>query len=90
MLAAAGVPAGLVYQESETGAREAWRRFLFSTIAPVGRLVGAELSRVTGRPLSLDWAGLFASDLSGRSRAYKQLLESGMSDADARRICGFE
>lgn len=90
VLAACGVPAGLVYEEAESGARESWRRFLFSTIAPIGRLLTGELSRVTGRPAALDWSGLFASDLAGRSRAYKQLLESGMSDADARRICGFD
>ena len=90
VLAACGVPAGLVYQEAETGAREAWRRFLWSTIAPIGRVLSAELSRVFGRPVAFDWSGLFASDLAGRARAYKQLLEAGMADDDARRICGFD
>lgn len=90
VLAACGVPAGLIYEEAESGARESWRRFLFSTIAPIGRLLSAELTRVFSRPISLDWSGLFASDLAGRSRAYKQLLEAGMPDADARTICGFD
>lgn len=90
ILAAAGVPAQLILADSEQGMRESWRRFLFSTIAPIGRMLEAELSRVTGRAVGLDFGGLFASDLAGRSRAYKQLLEAGMSDADARRVCGFD
>ena len=90
ILAAAGVPSGLVLAGTETGAREDWRRFLWSTIAPVGRMLAAELSRVTGGAVSVDFDRLNASDLAGRSRAYKQLLEAGMPDADARRICGFD
>ena len=89
ILAACGVPAGLVYQESETGAREAWRRFLWATISPFGKLLGDEMERVTGRPVSVDWSKLFASDLAGRARAYSQLVGSGMSNDDAARVCGF-
>lgn len=90
ILAAAGVPAALILEGTETGAREAWRRFLWSTIAPIGRIVSDEVSRVIGRPSPLDWSRLFASDLAGRSRAYRQLLDAGMPEADARRICGFD
>lgn len=90
LLAAAGVPAGLILADTETGMRESWRRFLFSTIAPIGVQLAAELTRVSGSEIRIEWDRLFASDLAGRSRAYKQLLESGMPDADARRICGFD
>lgn len=90
ILAAAGVPAGLIIAGSEADARESWRRFLWSTISPIGRLLSAELARVGGREMPLNFDGLFASDLAGRSRAYKQLQEAGMPDADARRICGFD
>lgn len=90
VLAAAGVPAGLILADTETGMRESWRRFLFSTVGPIGRQLSAELARVTGRASPVGFDNLFASDLQGRSRAYKQLLEAGMADADARRICGFD
>lgn len=87
LLAAAGVPVELARAAGD--AREAWRRFLFATIAPVGRIVAAEASRVLGVPVRLDWAGLAASDLQARARAYRQLRDAGMPDAEARRVCGF-
>ena len=87
LLAAAGVPVELAGAAGD--AREAWRRFLFATIAPVGRIVAAEASRVLGVPVRLDWAGLAASDLQARARAYRQLRDAGMEDGEARRLCGF-
>lgn len=88
ILAAAGVPVELVLPASGGDAREAWRRFLHATVAPIGRLISAELLRV-GLSSELSFAGLNASDLSGRARAYKQLTEAGMTEPEARRICGF-
>lgn len=90
LLAAAGVPSDLVFPRSAGDTREAWRRFLFATIAPVGRVVGAEVRRVLGGDGRIDFAGLQASDLQGRSRAYRQLTEAGMTAGEARRICGFD
>ena len=90
LLAAAGVPVELVAPRSASDAREAWRRFLFATIAPVGQLVAAEAQRVLGGDGRIDWADLAASDLQGRARSYRQLRDAGMPDPEARRICGFE
>lgn len=45
LLAAAGVPADLAGGIAEAGSRESWRRFVASTIAPVGRIVGEERLR---------------------------------------------
>ncbi|MDE0338423.1 MAG: hypothetical protein OXI80_12190 [Caldilineaceae bacterium] len=87
LLAAAGVPVELVRGSGD--AREAWRRFLFATIEPVGRLVAAEARRVLGGSGRLDWADLAASDLQGRARAFRQLTDAGMDAEEARRICGF-
>ena len=88
LLGAAGCPVALVNPEAGTDSREAWRRFLHGTLAPVGAILSAELQRA-GLPAGLSFNRLGASDLAGRSRAYKQLIESGM-DADAARvICGF-
>ncbi|MCY4020166.1 MAG: hypothetical protein OXG39_12235 [Chloroflexi bacterium] len=90
LLAAAGVPVELVAPRSASDAREAWRRFLFATIAPVGQVVAQEARRVLGGDGRIDWADLAASDLQGRARSYRQLRDAGMADAEARRICGFE
>ena len=90
ILAAAGVPVELLSPRASSDAREAWRRFLFATIAPAGVLVANEARRVLGGAGRLDWAALAASDLQGRARAYRQLRQADMPDADARRICGFD
>ncbi len=88
VLAAAGVPIGLVTPTSGADAREDWRRFLASTIGPVAAVVTAELERV-GLDGTLDFAALQASDLGGRARAYGQLRKAEMDEGDAKRICGF-
>ncbi len=88
ILAAAGVPIALVNPEAGTDTREEWRRFLHGTLTPIGRMVSAELRRV-GLPDTLSFNRLMASDLAGRSRAYKQLIEAKMPESEARTICGF-
>lgn len=87
LLAAAGVPTELVHPSAGTDSREAWRRFLFGTVAPTAAVVSAELRRL-GLPSEIDFAELRASDLAGRARAYKQFREAGMDDAEARRLAG--
>ncbi len=89
ILAAAGVPPALVAANTPASAlREAYRQFLFGTIAPVGRVVGKEAQRVLGGAGLLDWSALSASDVTGRARAYASLIKAGMPDADARRVAG--
>ena len=89
VLAACGVPVELIHHAEGGGAREAWRRFLHGTIAPVGRVVADEAQRAFGTGGAIDFDALFASDLAGRARAYGQLRDAGLDDALARRICGF-
>ena len=86
---AAGVPVELLRPSSGVDAREAWRRFLFAVVAPIGQIISGELRRL-GLDAELDWTELRASDLASRSRSYKQLTEAKVSEADARRICGFD
>ena len=88
LLAAAGVSVELVQPSSGSDAREGWRRFLFGTVAPAAAVVSAELRRL-GLDGEIGFETLRASDLASRSRAYKQLVEAKMPDADARRIAGF-
>ena len=83
------MPVELTSPRSSSDSREAWRRFLFATIAPAGVVVAAEARRVLGGAGVVRWEALAASDLQGRARAYRQLRDSGMPDSEARAICGF-
>ena len=87
ILAACGVPVSLVIPPAGADAREGWRRFLHGTL--VATLVGAELERV-GLSGRLDFRALMASDLQGRTRAFRQLRDGGMGESEARAVCGFD
>ena len=43
---AAGVPVELLRPSSGVDAREAWRRFLFAVVAPIGQIISGELRRL--------------------------------------------
>ncbi|MCY4064817.1 MAG: phage portal protein [Rhodospirillaceae bacterium] len=89
---ALGVPAVLLIGGqggSDSGQREAWRRCLHGSIAPLGKLAAAELGRALDAPgLALDFAALAASDIAGRARAFGSLVTAGMSLADAAAASG--
>lgn len=89
ILAAAGVPPALIAADTPAaGMRESFRQFLFSAIAPVGRIVALEAQRVLGGSGSLDWSALAASDVTGRARAFASLVKSGMEVDEAKRVAG--
>ena len=91
ILAACGVPADLAGSSSaEAGTRESWRRFVASTIAPVGRIVGAEVKRKMGGTGLLRFSSLRAADTQGNARSWAALVKAGMPKADASRVVGFE
>ena len=90
VFAAAGVPVEIVGGGGQTtAAREAWRRFLYGTISPIGRVVGLEVAAKLGGNGVIDFRELMASDLSGRARAFGSLVTAGMSVDDARAAAGF-
>ena len=89
VLAACGVPIELVESGQGTAAREAYRRFLHSSVAPVAELVVAELREKLDIPaLDLNFDALFASDLSGRARAFQSMVGGGMDVAKAAALAG--
>lgn len=88
VLAAGGVPIELVTGGEGGGAREAWRRFLHSTVQPLGKLVVEELRRKTGRRVGIDFAALMASDLAGRARAFQGMVNGGLDVAKAAALAG--
>ena len=90
---ACGVPPALVAGLSDgTAMRESWRRFLHGTMAPVGRMLLAEIRRKLDPTAEVSWAELAAADVAGRARAWRALVgrEAAMPDADARKIVGID
>ena len=88
VLAACGVPPPLVAPGDGTAAREAWRRFLHGTIHPLGEIVAEEASRKLGIDVGLSFDRLFASDLSGRARAFQSMVNGGMDAGKAAALAG--
>ena len=84
---ACGFPVSLAIDADGTGQREAWRRYLHGTVAPLGRLVIQAASDIS-LVVSLDWQNLFASDITGRARAFQSLVGAGMDIAQAATASG--
>ena len=68
--------------------RESWRLALFSLIGPLGNLVESELRAKIDPSISLSWTELRASDLAGRARAFKTMVEAGKTVEEATQIAG--
>ena len=88
VLTACGYPIALIGdREDGTGQRESWRRYLHGTVSPLGRLL-VQAARTAGLTIELDWDPLFASDISGRARAFQSLVGGGMSLQEAAAASG--
>ena len=82
---------GCFFSERGDGAgwREAFRQALHSVIAPLGRIMERELRYKLNSPgLMLNFDSLFASDLSGRARAFQSMVGGGMDVARAAALSG--
>ena len=89
ILAACGVPIELIELGQGTASREAYRRFLHSSVVPVAELVATELRQKLDAPnLALSFDKLFASDLSGRARAFQSMVGGGMDVTKAAALAG--
>ena len=88
--AACNLPAVLLDPRAEgTSQREALRRWVHLAVEPMGDLVAAELAAKLDRPgLRLDFGALMASDLAGKARAIKGLVEAGVDLAQAVMVTG--
>ena len=83
ILAAAGLPVSLL--SSNSGApREDYRRWLHSTMQPLGKIIGPQLDRALGTSgIAFDWRDLGAADVMGRARSFASLVNAGMPMAEA-------
>ena len=88
MLAAAGTTMSLHLAADGTAQRESYRRYLFLTVMPLGRLLADELSRKLETPVKLDFSSMYAHDLVGRASAFKSLVGGGMAIEKALAISG--
>ena len=88
ILAAAGIPPSLVSSDSATNTREAFRLFVYSRVMPLARVVATELSLKMNDKIMFNFSALKASDVSGRSRSYKALIDAGMPAAQAGIVAG--
>ena len=79
LLSACGIPESLYNEGGDsTGRREAFRQFLHSTIAPIGRIVASEIDLKLQPGAAFTFERLFASDVQGRARAFQSLVGGGM------------
>ena len=89
VLSACGLPVELAAPGDGTAAREAWRRFLHGTVQPLAACVAEELAAKLDAPgLVLGFDKLFASDLSGRARAFQSMVNGGMAVDQAAGLAG--
>ena len=86
--AACGLNPSLFIETQGSGAREAYRQALFGTIAPLGKLVAAELSIKLETDVVLDWAELRAADIASRARAFQGFVTGGMDITKAAELSG--
>lgn len=73
---------------SETIVREAFRRFVTTTISPLAVLIGDVLTEALEQPVELDLTPLRSRDVAGIARAVHVLTQSGMSLDDALEQAG--
>ena len=90
LMEALSVPSALLIANSAGIARrEALRMWVACHVAPLGRIVAAELSDKLDLPgLTLDFAPLAGSDLVGRAASAKRMVEAGMPAEKAFALSG--
>ena len=90
IMEACAVPGALLVASADgTSQREALRRWVHCHVAPLGRIVAAELSDKLAVPgLTMGFEALYGSDIVGRASAFKRLVEGGMAIEKAVALAG--
>ena len=88
--AACGFNAALWGGGQAAAVREAWRLALFSVLAPLGKLVQAELQDKLEDTVEIGWQELRASDLQGRARSVMSLVGAGVPVQAAAKEAGIK
>lgn len=86
-LAALGVNPQLIAGDG-SAIRESYRQLLRIAIAPMGRIVAAELTAKLDREITIGFDEIFAADVAAAARAFKSYVESGLPTAEAKELAG--
>ena len=89
ILAAFGISPALFGASDGTSAREGWRQCLHAFLLPLAEGVQDELRRKLDAPdLRLDFSALSASDITGRARAFGNMVQNGIKPGKAASLSG--
>ena len=88
---ACGIPPALLDPRAAGNAsREAYRQFVASTVAPLGRLLEYELRVKLDAGAAVRFDELRSSDLTARARAFSSLTTGGATAESAAAVVGFD
>lgn len=87
---ACGIPDALLHGSDGTARREAFRQFVWGTLAPLGYVLEREVRGKLQSNITLKWDRLRAADIAGRARAYGSLVTAEMDKGRAAQLVGFE
>ena len=88
VLSACGIPTEIVDERTDgTSNREAWRRFLHSSLQPLGKVIQSQAVEVDLQ-VEFSFDNLMASDIAGRARAFGSLVQGGMDVEEAAALTG--
>ena len=90
IFAACGIPASLVDPGAASSNREGWREFVFGAVLPLARIIEGELSEKLDSKITFSFKRLMASDVQGRARSVKALVDAGSSLENALSLVLFD
>ena len=90
VLAACGIPVGLVMDRDGTAAREAIRRFVTTVVEPKAGELADVLSEALETDVQFSFRSTWAHDLVGRTNSFSKLVGAGMDPKQARIVSGLD
>ena len=88
VLMAVGISPALFDATAGSASREAYRQVLFGVVAPLGRVVEAELRAKIHPEITLTWDELRAADIASRAKAFQGMIAGGMELGKAAALSG--
>lgn len=89
VLSACGIPASMMGDRSDGSARrESFRYWAHAALQPLVNRLEAEFQAKLEMTVTLDLSPLYASDLTGRARAFQSLVGAGMEVEKAAGLAG--
>ena len=88
IVAACGLSTSLWFDADGASKRESYRQSLHATLAPLGRLVSSQLTEKFETDVQLEWGELKAGDIASSARAFRTMVEAGLSLSEAAALSG--